>query len=132
MSGDGQGQDLLGSGPHTSGCGAPEFLRVRCRMGRGGGLTSLVTVPVAPIRRIAGSSGATTGAKRISLRILVGWRKWTKHRKAALLLGWRRRMFRFGQRFLPKLSESIMPHMQTSLFHCMILCEFLPTFLSKV
>jgi hypothetical protein len=36
MSGDGQGQDLLGSGLHTSGCGAPEFLRVRCRMGRGG------------------------------------------------------------------------------------------------
>jgi hypothetical protein len=36
MSGDGQGQHVLGSDPHTSGCGAPEFIRVRRRMGRGG------------------------------------------------------------------------------------------------
>jgi hypothetical protein len=35
-SGGGQRQDLLGSGPHTSECGAPGFPRVRCRMGRGG------------------------------------------------------------------------------------------------
>jgi hypothetical protein len=88
MSGDGQGQDLL-EGPALTHPGAarPNFSGCAAEWDAAGGLTSPRTVRVAPIRRIAGSSGATTRAKRISLRIVVGWRKWTKHRKAALLLG---------------------------------------------